>query len=125
MQIRLVCDICYDAGHLSFYLGTMAMTSLEQRVVSLLKAYDAQGNHRTGTAVDHASAHWLAQEIRRLGIEPSLEPFALSRVDPQLTYARIGDRRIDGVPMFDGAFTPLDGVSGRHSAARQRLGWQR
>jgi len=89
------------------------MTSLEQRVVSLLKAYDAQGNHRTGTAVDHASAHWLAQEIRRLGIEPSLEPFALSRVDPQLTYARIGDRRIDGVPMFDGAFTPLDGVSGR------------
>ncbi len=26
--------------------------ALEQRVASLLQAFDAQGNHRTGTAVD-------------------------------------------------------------------------
>jgi len=51
--------------------------------------------------------------VRSVGIRPSVEPFALSRVDPQLTYARIGNRRIDGVPMFDGGFTSADGVSGR------------
>jgi len=89
------------------------MHSLEERVESVLKAYDAQGDHRTGTEVDNASAHWLADQIRRLGIEALLEPFAVSRVDPQRAYARIGDRRIEGVPVFDGAFTSRDGVRGR------------
>jgi hypothetical protein len=86
---------------------------LEQRVASVLHAFDAQGNHRTGTAVDNASAEWLASEVRRFGIKPALEPFALPRIDPQLTYARIGNRRIDGVPMFDGGSTAIAGVSGR------------
>jgi len=34
--------------------------TLEQRIASSLQAYDFQGNHRTGTAVDNASAEWLA-----------------------------------------------------------------
>lgn len=87
--------------------------ALEQRVATVLQAFDAQGNHRTGTAADKVSAKWLADQVRRLGIEASLEPFALSRIDPQLAYVRIGNRRIDGVPMFDGSFTTADGVSGR------------
>jgi len=86
---------------------------LEQRVASVLEAFDAQGNHRTGTAADNASAEWLANQVRQLGIEPSLEPFTLSRVDPQLAFARIATRRIDGVPMFDANFTSADGISGR------------
>ncbi len=87
--------------------------ALEERVAGLLQAYDAQGNHRTGTEVDNASADWLADQVRRFGIEPSLESFALSRIDPQVAYAQIGDRQIDGVPMFDAAFTTADGVRGR------------
>jgi hypothetical protein len=86
---------------------------LEQRVARVLQAFDAQGNHRTATAVDNLSAEWLASEIRRVGITPALEPFPLNRVDPQLTYARIGNRRLEGVPMFDGGSTVIDGVSGR------------
>lgn len=86
---------------------------LEQRVAGVLQAFDEQGNHRTGTAVDRQSAEWLRSEIQRMGITPSLEPFALSRVDPQMAYARVGDRRVDGVPMFDGSFTGVEGVSGR------------
>src|SRR5262249_35811880 len=80
-------------------------SALGQGVASLLEAFDGQGNHRTGTAVDNASAEWLADQIRQLGVEPSLEPFPLSRIDPQLAYARIANRRLDGVPMFDAAFT--------------------
>jgi hypothetical protein len=87
--------------------------ALEQRVASVLQAFDAQGNHRTGTAVDTASAEWLADQVRQLGIEPSLEPFGLSRVDPQLAYARVANHRVDGVPMFDTAFTSQEGISGR------------
>ena len=88
-------------------------TELEQRVASVLRAFDCQGNHRTGTAVDSGSAEWLADEVRGVGIRPALEPFGLNRVDPQLTYARIGNRRIEGVPMFDSGFTGADGLTGR------------
>src|SRR6266481_5096689 len=75
--------------------------ALEPGVASLLQAFDAQGNHRTGTAVDNASADWLTDQVRQLGLEPSLETFTLSRADPQLAYARLANRRIDGVPMAD------------------------
>jgi hypothetical protein len=87
--------------------------ALEQRVAAVIQSYDAQGNHRTGTEVDNASAEWLAEQVRQLGAQPSLEPFTLSRVDPQSCYLRIGGRRIDGVPLFDAGFTNDGGVHGR------------
>ena len=94
-------------------LPQASIGTLEERVATVLQAFDAQGNHRSGTEVDNASAEWLADQVRQLGVEPSLEPFTLSRVDPQLAYARIAARRFDGVPMFDANFTSADGISGR------------
>lgn len=91
---------------------------LEGRVAAVIQAYDAQGNHRTGTEVDKASAEWLANQVRQLGIKPSVESFALSRVDPQSCYLRLAGRRIDGVPVFDAGFTAADGVRGRIGAVR-------
>jgi hypothetical protein len=88
-------------------------STLEQRIATVIQAYDAQGNHRTGTKIDRESGEWLAEEVRRLGVESSLEPFALSRVDPQSCYLRIGNRRIDGVPLFDAGFTNDQGVHGK------------
>ncbi len=79
----------------------------------MLQAYDAQGNHRTGTEIDKASAEWLAAQTRQYGAEASLEPFSLSRIDPQSCYLRIADRRIDSVPVFDAGFTGPEGVRGR------------
>jgi hypothetical protein len=85
---------------------------LELRLAELIEAYDAQGNHRTATAVDNASAEWLAGQIRQSGIEPSLETFSVARIDPLPCYLRIADRRIEGVPLFDGGFTGPEGVHG-------------
>src|SRR2546428_279128 len=85
----------------------------EQRVAAVIQAYDAQGNHRTGTEVDKKSAEWLARQVRGLGVEPSLEPFALSRIDLQSCYLRAAGRRIDGVPLFDAGFTAAEGVRGQ------------
>ena len=87
--------------------------ALEQRIAGVLQEYDAQGNHRTGTEADNASAEWLAGQARQSGAKASLEPFPLSRIDPQLCYLRIGDRRIDGVPVFDAGFTGPEGVHGK------------
>jgi hypothetical protein len=60
-----------------------ALDALEQRVGSVIEAYDTQGIHRTGTEVDCLSAEWLVDCARHLGVEATMEPFALSRVDPQ------------------------------------------
>jgi hypothetical protein len=87
--------------------------TLEQRAAAVIQDYDAQGNHRTGTEVDRASAEWLASRLRHLGAEPSLEPFTFSRIDPQSCYLRVGDRRIDSLPLFDAGFTGSEGVRGR------------
>lgn len=87
--------------------------ALEQRVAAVIQAYDSQGNHRTGTEVDNASAEWLAEQVRRLGTESSLEHFTLNRVDPQSCYLHVDGRRIDGVPVFDAGFTNAEGVHGR------------
>jgi hypothetical protein len=106
------------AKGLPFTLRSRAQTEsapnrVEDRVARILEAFDAQGNHRTGTDVDNRSAEWLAAEVRRLGVEPALEPFTLNRVDPQECYLAIGGRRIDSVPIFDAGFTDAKGVRGR------------
>ena len=90
-----------------------AESSLERRVAAVVQAYDSQGNHRTATDGDMASANWLADETRKAGAEALLEPFDLSRVDPGACYVSTASRRIDGVPLFDANFTDDAGVSGR------------
>ena len=89
------------------------MPALEQRIAEIISAYDAQGNHRTGTAVDEASGEWLSTQVYNIGIEAALEPFALSRVDPRSCFLRIDNRRIGGVPLFDATFTGAEGVRGK------------
>jgi hypothetical protein len=87
--------------------------ALQQRLADVIAAYDSQGNHRTGTPVDTASAEWLARQVQEIGAEAELEPFPLSRVDPNACYLNIADRRIEGVPLFDATFSSADGVRGR------------
>lgn len=85
----------------------------EQRILGLIQAYEKQGFHRTGTAVDRASGNWLFDEVRQGGLTPSRERFSLDRVDPLSAWLIAGDRRIEGLPLFDGAFTDERGVRGR------------
>lgn len=84
-----------------------------QRVAQIVAAFESQGIHRTGTDVDRLSAEWLAAEVRNAGLTPALEPFPLSRVDPIAAALTIRGRRIEGVPLFDAAFTGAAGVEGR------------
>jgi hypothetical protein len=86
--------------------------SVRQRVGSVIRAYEAQGFHRTATAVDRASAEWLAAEVRAAGIEPVLEEFSLSRVDVVNASLVVNGHRIEGLPLFDGGFTTAGGIEG-------------
>ena len=89
---------------------------MEARISRIIHEFEQQGFHRTGTTVDRLSGDWLCEEVRRAGLTPVREPFSLSRVDPVTNLLIAGDRRIEGVPLFDGAFTDADGVRGKLGA---------
>ena len=91
----------------------VAESSPERRIAAVVQAYDGQGNHRTATDGDIASANWLIAESRKAGADALLESFDLSRVDPRACYVSTASRRIDGVPLFDAGFTDDAGVTGR------------
>jgi len=86
------------------------------RIVRLVEDYERQGHHRTGTEVDRRSAEWLAGCVKDAGVVPALESFRLSRVDPVAGYLVAQGRRIDGLPLFDAAFTDAAGVTGNLGA---------
>ena len=92
--------------------GAKPLEATERRAADVIRGYAAEGIHRTATPVDRASADRLMTLARAAGAGPGLEPFELSRVDPVAAFLEIGGRRIDGLPMFDGAFTSAEGVRG-------------
>ena len=83
------------------------------RISRIIREYEEQGFHRTGTTVDQASADWLSGHVRQVGLMPTQEPFQISRVDPVTSVLIADDRRLEGLPLFDGAFTDSGGVRGR------------
>ena len=83
-----------------------------ERVARIVREYDSQGDHRTGSPVDAESGRWLADRVDDAGIVPEIEWMGFSRIDIQAAYVEIGDRRAEGIPLFDGGFTDAAGVTG-------------
>ena len=100
---------CYPGGR--YWEGSSVSDT--EKIAGYIRDFDAQGWHRTGSVVDVTSAQWLAAEVQALGLEADLEPVALSRIDPQACFIEAEGRQVAGLPLFDGGFTGLDGVSGR------------
>jgi hypothetical protein len=86
---------------------------LEARIARMIDEYGRQGLHRTGTDVDRRSGDWLYDEVRRMGLAPARELFELNRIDPDVCQLVIGNRRVEGLPLFDGTFTDTSGIRGR------------
>ena len=87
-----------------------------ERITRLLREYDSQGDHRTGSAVDAESGRWLADQVADAGLEPEIEWMGFSRPTIQAAYVEVNDRRADGIPLFDGGITDAVGVRGRLGA---------
>jgi hypothetical protein len=92
--------------------GHHGMVAAVARAAALLRAWDAQGIHRTGTAEDKAGAHWLAREAAALGATVALESFRLNRIDPVSCWVECAGARIEGVPVFDAPPTGPLGING-------------
>lgn len=85
---------------------------MKQRIADIIRQYDAQGIHRTGTAPDNLSAEWLLSEITALGVEGSLDSFKFKRVQVHEASLVFGDIEMQGVPLYDCTYTTGAGVSG-------------
>lgn len=85
----------------------------QARAAHWLAEWDGQGIHRTGSIGGRASAAWLAREAAALGVEPSVEEFALERLDPIECFLETAGRRIEAVPVFDAPATDAQGIQGR------------
>ena len=86
--------------------------SASERIAQIISEYAGQGIHRTGTDVDNRSAEWMRERFAALGIEASLDPLPMLRVE-------IDEGRLvtplfeqEGVPLYDCAYTDAAGVSG-------------
>ncbi len=109
MTRRHLLLLAAQAGFAKLSLAKASLGSPGQ----LIREFGEQGDHRTGTAVDIASGNWLMEQVRKAGLTPSREFFGLNRVDPVTGTLTLGDSRVEGLPLFDGAFTGERGVSGR------------
>jgi hypothetical protein len=85
----------------------------QRRIAQIIRSYEEQGIHRTGTKVDQVSGDWLATEVRQSGLTPARETFTIFRVGPVTASLSANGRRIEGIMLFDGGFTDAAGVSGR------------
>ncbi len=85
---------------------------MQQRIASIIEEYDRQGIHRTGTAVDIASAEWLAARIQGLGVTPHIDTFTFKRIEVKAASFTIPGATIDGVPLYDCGYTDAAGISG-------------
>jgi hypothetical protein len=88
-------------------------TALTERIARLIREYEEQGVHRTATAVDEQSAAWLMAQVKQAGLTPAREPFEIERVDVNQAALVAENRRVPGIPLFDGGFTDENGVRGR------------
>ena len=80
----------------------------------IIKAYDAQGWHRTATAVDHASARWLIDELHSRNVQGALETFPFTRVDPEPCSVQGDGWTVQGHPFTDSLLpSPGNPLKGR------------
>jgi hypothetical protein len=92
--------------------GYSTTSDTQRRIGSVIRTYEEQGFHRTGTTVDRISGDWLANEVRQIGLKPMCEEFSLRRIDPVNASLVVNDRKIEGLPFFDCASTSPAGTVG-------------
>ena len=80
-----------------------------------IRAYEGFGIHRSGWPGDDATSDWLIEELGRLGVAADTERFTFPRVETRrarLSWGAGPRDHADGVPMYDGGFTPAGGIEG-------------
>lgn len=101
------------AALLPFQIGILAKEKdMQARIAAIINEYASQGDHRTGTEVDHLSADWLIGRINSLGVEAGESAFPFQRIQPLEASFSVSGLSVSGVPLYDCLYTDGEGVSG-------------
>ncbi len=84
------------------------MNDAERRI----RAYEELGIHRTGREADDLTTPWMMDELRLLGVDADWQTWRFPRVEIHEAAIRFGGWDIPAVPIYDGAFTDHDGLTG-------------
>ncbi len=84
------------------------MNDAERRI----RAYEELGIHRTGREADDLTTPWMMEELRLLGVDADWQTWRFPRVEIHEAAIRFGGWDIPAVPIYDGAFTDHDGLTG-------------
>ena len=85
---------------------------MRQRIERDIRSWDDIADHRTGTQGAARTASWLATEVSDCGLEPKIDSFPFERRVLHECSVVAGVHHADGVPLFDGGYTDMNGVSG-------------
>ena len=77
-----------------------------------IREYEVFGIHRTGWPGDDASAAWMRDILRAARIESKFESFDFPRFEYRRARLRWPEGSAEGVPFYDGGFTPPGGIEG-------------
>ena len=85
--------------------------NLADQIAADIQGWDALGEHRTGTAGDKRTSAWLAEQATEAGAPCTRQAFELQRWVPRRCNVRIGDKVVEGTPLFDGGTTNAEGIT--------------
>lgn len=78
----------------------------------LVREYAGQGDHRTATQADAASAHWFAALAADAAPDVQLEGFPIDRLDVIDAHVAVDGHVFPAEPVFDAPGTPVEGIDG-------------
>lgn len=78
----------------------------EQICSEIVREFDQQGWHRTGSVTDRECAAWLQQRCASIGLEAEQHQYPFHRVDPGPCSVDLGGTRIEGYPLIDSVLPP-------------------
>jgi len=93
-------------------MGMRMSEQQRQRIISLVREFDQQGDHRTGSQVDQQSGDWLCAQIHKVGGQAEKTRFCLPLVHVDTCKLGLADILMDGVPLFDCLFPDTGFISG-------------
>lgn len=93
-------------------LSAQQTSSRAERIAQIIREYSEQGIHRTGTAVDTASAHWMLDRLQQSNVEAVLDPVELERVEVIESGFSFPSHQLACEPLYDCQYTDAEGITG-------------
>ena len=88
------------------------ISNLQKSIATDIKQYDSQGFHRTGTKGHFNFIKWIMDEITSVGLNPARQFFPFQKIDIQTSILKVGNKNIEGLPLFDATYTDTAEISG-------------